>query len=175
VLQLSINDIGVLAAGLVFIAAGVGGLVPVLLLQRSGLQDRVRIIESLNPALRAATAAMDPMPPPPALSGGVGESTAPPSGRSVAPAVIGDVPWRAATAGEVPAEEELLARLFNIRMALSDVAEEIHGLRDVYNLDDDGIVEDIDHADDDLSDIEEDEYPEKAIAKVSRRKVREVA
>ena len=64
--------------------------------------------------------------------------------------------------GEVSAAEELLAQLFTIRMSLSELVEEIHTLRDVYNLDDYEIVEDIDDADDDLSDIDQDEEPEEA-------------
>jgi hypothetical protein len=59
----------------------------------------------------------------------------------------------------VSAAEEFLAQLFTIRMSLSDLVEEIHTLRDTYNLDDYEIAEDIE---DDLSNIDQAEQPEEA-------------
>src|SRR5688500_15011756 len=157
------SQIGVLAAGAFLILAGLGGLMPLLLNQRR-LAGRLRINESLNPALSVAAGVMRPMPAPPR----------PTSVPTVAPKARATVSIEQAPDlddltgvsrfgdGEVSAAKELLAQLFTIRMSLSDLVEEIHTLRDVYNLDDYEIVEDIDDADDGLSDIDQDEDPEEA-------------
>jgi len=157
------SQIGVLAAGAFLILAGLGGLMPVLLNHRR-LPGRLRINESLNPALSVAAGVMRPMPAPPSplsisapapkARPTVSVEQAPDSDDLTHISRFGD--------GEVSAAEELLAQLFTIRMSLSDLVEEIHTLRDATNLDDYEVVEDIDAADDDLSDIDEDEEPEEA-------------
>jgi hypothetical protein len=157
------SQIGILGAGALLIFLGLGGLLPLLANQRR-LYGRLRINESWNPALSVAAGVMRPMPSPPRPSS---TSTVTPKARptvSVEQAPDMDDLSRVSRFGdgEVSAAEELLAQLFTIRMSLSDLVEEIHTLRDVYNLDDYEIVEDIDDADDGLSDIDQDEDPEEA-------------
>jgi len=156
------SQIGVLAAGALLILAGLGGLMPLLLNQRR-LPGRLAINESWNPALSVAAGVMRPMPSPPRPTSA--PSLGPRARTTVSVERAPDVDDLAGVSrfgdGEVSAAEELLAQLFTIRMSLSDLVEEIHTLRDVYNLDDDEIVEDIDD-DDDLSDIDQDEEPEGA-------------
>ena len=60
-------------------------------------------------------------------------------------------------------------------MTLSELVEEIRTLRDVYNLDDYEIVEDIDDADDGLGDIDLDEEPEGALVLKAAGSVGEAA
>ena len=170
------SQIGILAAGALLILAGLGGLIPVLLNHRQ-LPGRLRINESLNPALSVAAGVMRPMPAPPRP---MSVSTAAPKARAtVNIEQASDVDDLAHVSrfgdGEVSAAEELLAQLFTIRMSLSDLVEEIHTLRDVYNLDDYEIVQDIDDADDDLSDIDQDEEPEEATVPKAAGSVSEAA
>jgi hypothetical protein len=170
------DDIAILGAGVLLIALGLGGMAPVLFAQRRALTGRLRIDETLNPALSAATAVVRPWPP---LVG------APSTGSKLVPSgaegPVADEPEVENAAAipvagrEVPIADELLARLFAIRMLVSDVTEEIHTLRDGYDLDDDEIVEDIDDADDDLSDIDEDMDPDEGVVKRRSSKVREAA
>ena len=163
VFDLSTSQIGILGAGALLILLGLGGLMPLLANQRR-LAGRLRINESWNPALSVAAGVMRPMPSPPRPTSAptitpkarptVSDEQGPDVDDLTRVSRFGD--------GEVSAAEELLAQLFTIRMNLSDLVEEFHTLRDAYNLDDYEIVEDIDEADDDLSDIDQDEEPEDA-------------
>jgi hypothetical protein len=177
VFELSTRDIAVLGAGLFLIAAGVAGLLPMLLHHRKALQGRLRIDESLNPALRAAAAAMTPTPslvPAPVAAFAPMPVAKAPEVVEQAP-IVAEAPVSRFEERQVGPAEELLARLFTIRMMLSEVTEEIHTLREAYADDDDEIVEDIDQADDDLNDIEQDVEPEKTKPAKRLRKVREAA
>ena len=158
------SQIGILGAGALLILLGLGGLMPLLAANQRRLSGRLRINESWNPALSVAAGGMRPMPSPPRPAGASSLAPAARPTVSVEQAPDTDDLTRVSRFGdgEVSAAEELLAQLFTIRMSLSDLVEEIHGLRDVYNLDDYEIVEDIDDADDDLSDIDQDEEPEEA-------------
>ena len=170
------SQIGVLAAGAVLILAGLGGLMPVLVNQKR-LAGRLRINESWNPALSVAAGVMRPMPSPPRPSSV--PTIAPEARATVAIERAPDLEDLTGVSrfgdGEVSAAEELLAQLFTIRMSMSDLVEEIHTLRDAYDLDDYGVVEDIDDADDDLSDIDLDEEPEEATVPKAAGNVSEAA
>ena len=173
--ELSTRDIIVLGAGFFLIAIGLAGLVPMLVHHRKALQGRLRIDESLNPALRAAAAAMSPAPPFVALRL---------AGLATTPVAVAEPPG----AVEAPASrlddrqvgpaEELLARLFTIRLMLSEVTEEVQALREAY-LDED-VFEDIEQSSDHLSGIEQDADPEEALTEAMKpvkrlRKVRAAA
>lgn len=170
------KEIVVLTVGVVLIGAGMVGLLPLILNQRSSLAGRLRIDESLNPALSSAMAVVRPMPP--AFAGALSGF---PSRHSHRPVAANSVPPTPATPAvslqeaEISAAEELLARLFTIRMTLSEVTEEVQVLRDAYTLDDDEVVEDIDDADDDLSDLDQDDDPDAVTASKPAREVSEAA
>lgn len=170
------SQIGVLAAGALLIVAGLGGLMPLLFNQRH-LPGRLRINESLNPALSVAAGVMRPMPYPPRPTGvPMGAPTARPTVNIEQAPDVDDLTHVSRFGdGEVSGAEELLAQLFTIRMSMSDLVEEIHTLRNAYNLDDYEIVEDIDDVDDDLSDIDQDEEPEEAAVPRATGSVSEAA
>ena len=149
-LDLSFSQIAVLGAGLLLVLAGLAGLVPMLLNRRPRLSPRLKIDESLNPALHSAASYIRPLPP-----------VATPA-REVAPeapardfARAEDMSAELSTE-EVSAAEELLARLFTIRMTLSEVTEEVRNLREAYEHSDEETIEDDAGARDDLQDIDED-------------------
>jgi hypothetical protein len=177
VFELGLREIVVLAVGVVLIGAGLVGLLPLILNQRSALAGRLRIDESLNPAFTAAMSVVLPMPS--AFAGAMAGSPShqvhrPMPAATVAPAST-LAPATSLEEREISAAEELLARLFTIRMTLSEVTEEVQALHDAYNLDDDEVVDDIDDADDDLIDIDQDDALEAIPAPGPARKATEAA
>jgi hypothetical protein len=142
-------DLPVLGAGVLFIGAGLAGLLLLTLRGRARVGTGLEMDASLR-ALKIAAGFVKPELAPVVEADSMTEV----EGLRAESAVRGAPPG----AAEVSEAQQLLARLFALRMLVSDVTEEIHTLRDVYNLDDD-VVEDIDEADDDLADMTEGDFP----------------